>query len=52
MAAVRSDADVLFVVDTTGSWRAEDYDGANPRLDGMRADMLGSSASSPALTSG
>ena len=41
VAAVRSDADVLFVVDTTGSSGAEDYDGANPRLDGMRADMLG-----------
>jgi Ca-activated chloride channel family protein len=41
VAAVRSDADVLFVVDTTGSMAAEDYDGEHPRLDGVRADIMG-----------
>ena len=32
--------DVLFVVDTTGSMAAEDYDGDSPRLDGVRADIV------------
>lgn len=40
VAALRSDADVLFVVDTTGSMAAEDYNGDAPRLDGVRADLL------------
>ncbi len=31
--------DVLLVVDTTSSIVAEDYDGTNPRLDGVRADV-------------
>jgi len=34
-----SDADVLFVVDTTGSMGALDYDGAHHRLDGVRPDL-------------
>lgn len=40
VAALRSDADVLFVVDTTGSMAAEDYNGESPRLDGVRADIM------------
>jgi len=40
VAALRSDADVLFVVDTTGSMGAEDYDGAHQRFDGVRADIM------------
>ena len=36
----RSDANVLFVVDTTGSMAAQDYDGAEPRLVGVRHDVL------------
>ncbi|MDO5661681.1 MAG: VWA domain-containing protein, partial [Brachybacterium sp.] len=35
----RLNAEVLFVVDRTGSMNAEDYDGEQPRLDGVRADM-------------
>ena len=40
MAALRSDADVLFVVDTTGSMAAEDYDGDRQRFEGVRADIM------------
>lgn len=40
VAAVRSDANVMFVVDTTGSMSAEDFDGELPRLDGVRADIM------------
>lgn len=32
-------ANIYFVVDTTGSMNAEDYDGAKPRLEGVRADI-------------
>lgn len=32
--------DILFVVDTTISMVAEDYNGDNPRLDGVRADII------------
>lgn len=40
VAAIRSDADVLFVVDTTGSMAAEDYNGGHQRLEGVRADIM------------
>ena len=40
VAALRSDADVLFVVDTTGSMAAEDYDGDRQRFEGVRADIM------------
>ena len=40
VAAMRSDADVLFVVDTTGSMAAEDYDGGRTRMEGARADIM------------
>jgi len=40
VAALRSDADVLFVIDTTGSMAAEDYGDGAPRLDGVRADII------------
>lgn len=33
------DLDVVFVVDTTASSAAEDWNGTQPRLDGMRADI-------------
>lgn len=33
-----ANANVFFVIDTTGSMSAEDYDGSNPRLVGVRAD--------------
>ncbi|MGC5627622.1 vWA domain-containing protein [Georgenia sp. Z1344] len=36
---VGTNADVFFVVDRTGSMAAEDYDGEEPRLAGVRADM-------------
>lgn len=36
---VTTSVDVLFVVDTTGSIVAEDYDGGKPRLEGVRADI-------------
>ena len=39
-AVKRSDANVLFVVDTTGSMAAEDYDGDEPRLVGVRHDVM------------
>ena len=35
-----SNLDVLFMVDTTGSVAAQDYDGDQPRLVGVRADVL------------
>lgn len=40
VSALRSDADVLFVVDTTGSMAAEDYDGDRQRFEGVRADIM------------
>lgn len=33
-------ADVYFLVDTTSSMAAEDFDGKSPRLDGVKADMM------------
>jgi Ca-activated chloride channel family protein len=39
-AVKRSDANVLFVVDTTGSMAAEDYDGDEQRLVGVRHDVM------------
>jgi Ca-activated chloride channel family protein len=38
--AERTAADVLFVVDSTSSMAAVDYDGASQRLAGVRADIL------------
>jgi Ca-activated chloride channel homolog len=38
-AVKRSDANVLFVVDTTGSMAAEDYNAGEPRLVGVRHDV-------------
>ncbi|MGY5764879.1 vWA domain-containing protein [Brachybacterium sp. DNPG3] len=35
----RMNANVFFVVDRTGSMNAEDYDGEQPRLEGVKADM-------------
>lgn len=35
----RMNASVFFVVDRTGSMRAEDYAGGKPRLDGVKHDM-------------
>lgn len=35
-----TDVDVFFVVDTTTSIVAEDYDGSDPRLDGVRSDIV------------
>ncbi|WP_114855375.1 VWA domain-containing protein [Brachybacterium sp. YJGR34] len=35
----RMNANVFFVVDRTGSMNAEDYDGDQPRLEGVKADM-------------
>lgn len=34
-----ADLDVFFVVDTTASMTAEDYDGGQPRLEGIRTDI-------------
>jgi Ca-activated chloride channel family protein len=39
-AVKRSDANVLFVVDTTGSMAAEDYNGDESRLVGVRQDVM------------
>jgi Ca-activated chloride channel family protein len=39
-AVKRSDANVLFVVDTTGSMAAQDYNGDEPRLVGVRHDVI------------
>ncbi|WP_246955494.1 VWA domain-containing protein [Brachybacterium sp. Marseille-Q7125] len=36
----RMNANVFFVVDRTGSMNAEDYADAQPRLEGVKADML------------
>jgi Ca-activated chloride channel family protein len=38
-AVKRSDANVVFVVDTTGSIAAQDYDAGTPRLVGVRHDI-------------
>lgn len=38
-ATATNDVDVFFVVDTTASMNAEDWDGA-PRLDGVRGDVM------------
>ncbi|KQR22208.1 hypothetical protein ASF79_07970 [Agreia sp. Leaf335] len=35
-----SDVDVFFVVDTTTSIVAEDFDGSDPRLDGVKSDIV------------
>jgi len=37
---VTSNAELYFVVDRTGSMAAEDYNGSEPRLEGVRADMV------------
>ncbi|WP_127130014.1 VWA domain-containing protein [Georgenia sp. SYP-B2076] len=37
---VETNAEVYFVVDRTGSMAAEDYDGARPRLEGVRHDLV------------
>ncbi|MEO8528358.1 MAG: VWA domain-containing protein [Pseudolysinimonas sp.] len=34
-----TEVDVVFVIDTTASIVAEDWDGDNPRIDGVRADV-------------
>ncbi|MGG5171425.1 VWA domain-containing protein [Pseudarthrobacter sp. J1738] len=39
--AQTNDLNVFFVVDTTSSVAAEDYDGAKPRLEGIQKDILG-----------
>ncbi|MHB1064304.1 MAG: vWA domain-containing protein [Georgenia sp.] len=36
---LETNVEVFFVVDRTGSMAAEDYDGARPRLDGVRHDI-------------
>ncbi|PWD50955.1 hypothetical protein C8046_10105 [Serinibacter arcticus] len=36
---MQTNAEVFFVVDRTGSMAAEDYDGARPRLEGVRYDI-------------
>ena len=38
--AATTDVDVFFVVDTTTSIVAEDYDGSDPRIDGVRSDIV------------
>jgi Ca-activated chloride channel homolog len=45
--ARRSAADVLFVVDSTSSMAALDFDGGAPRLDGVRADIVELAAAFP-----
>ncbi len=42
-----TDLDAFFVVDTTSSTMAQDYDGTRPRLDGVRADVAAISAGLP-----
>ncbi|GAA1624289.1 vWA domain-containing protein [Georgenia ruanii] len=37
---LETNAEVFFVVDRTGSMAAEDYDGARPRLEGVRHDLV------------
>ncbi len=39
LSTQRLNANVIFVVDLTGSMNAEDYDGSKPRLDGAKADI-------------
>ena len=39
-ARLETNAEVFFVVDRTGSMAAEDYDGARPRLEGVRHDLV------------
>ena len=39
LSTQRLNANVIFVVDLTGSMSAEDFDGSKPRLDGAKADM-------------
>lgn len=38
---VRTNAEVFFVVDRTGSMAAEDYNEGEPRLEGVRHDIMG-----------
>jgi Ca-activated chloride channel family protein len=38
--AAAADVNVFFVVDTTSSIAAEDYDGSSPRLEGVRRDIM------------
>ena len=38
IATERKNANVIFVVDQTGSMNAEDYNGSKRRVEGMRAD--------------
>ena len=49
-AVKRSDANVLFVVDTTGSMAAQDYNGTEPRLVGVRHDVLALADEFPGAT--
>ncbi|MFZ1258177.1 MAG: VWA domain-containing protein [Candidatus Saccharimonas sp.] len=35
-----SNIDILFAIDKTTSMAAEDYDGSNPRIEGVRSDIL------------
>ena len=49
-AVKRSDANVLFVADTTGSMAALDYDGGEPRLVGVRHDVLALADEFPGAT--
>src|SRR5699024_7972918 len=37
---VTSNAELYFVVDRTGSMVAEDYNGSEPRLEGVRHDLV------------
>lgn len=45
--AATSDLNVFFVVDTTGSMVANDWNGTQPRLDGVRSDVLAMSEAYP-----
>jgi len=47
VAVTATDLDVFFVVDTTSSTMAQDYDGDRPRLDGVRADVAAIAAGLP-----
>jgi Ca-activated chloride channel family protein len=49
-AVKRADANVLFVVDTTGSMAAEDYGEAQPRLVGVRDDIVALADEFPGAT--
>lgn len=42
-----TNVDILFVVDTTISMVAEDYNGNNPRMDGVRSDIVSIANSFP-----